>query len=77
MDTYQPFFYVIPKVEFAGSTLFQILYQQSNLKAVEWKNKFTDLSDTRGLGPRRLIFDCTESTISHKTLLKDWKRMKE
>jgi DNA polymerase elongation subunit (family B) len=69
IDNYQPTFYVLPKDEYAGADLFQILFQQSIVKKVEWEDKFTDLFDYRH-GLKKLICVYTESILYHKTLLK-------
>ncbi len=43
-DTYQPFFYILPRNEQEGQYLFHILSQQSAVKKVSWEeNKFTNL----------------------------------
>ena len=70
IDNYQPSFYVLPKDEYAGADLFQILSQQSIVKKVEWEDKFTDLFDYDRHGMKKLICVYTESILHHKTLLK-------
>ena len=43
-DSYQPFFYILPRNEQDGQYLFHILSQQSAIKKVSWEeNKFTNL----------------------------------
>ena len=69
IDTYQPSFYVLPKDEYAGADLFQILSQQSMVKNLEWEDKFTDLFDHDRHGMKKLICVYTESILHHKTLL--------
>jgi DNA polymerase elongation subunit (family B) len=69
IDNYQPHFYILPKDEYAGADLFQILSQQSIVK-VEWEEKFTDLFEYGGHGLKKLICVHTESIPYHKTLLK-------
>ena len=70
IDTYQPSFYVLPKDEYAGADLFQILSQQSIVKNLEWEDKFTDLFDHDRHGMTKLICVYTESILYHKTVLK-------
>jgi hypothetical protein len=70
IDTYQPTFFVLPKDEYAGADLFQILSQQSIVKNLGWEDKFTDLFDYDGYGMKKLICVFTESILYHKTLLK-------
>jgi hypothetical protein len=69
IDSYQPSFYVLPKDEYAGGDLFQILSQQSMVKNLEWQDKFTDLFDYDRQGMKKLICVYTESVLHHKTLL--------
>jgi DNA polymerase elongation subunit (family B) len=61
VDKYQPNFYVLPKDEFAGQALFQILSQVPMVEKVEWVQKFTDLFDIANHGIRRLISVYTKS----------------
>jgi hypothetical protein len=70
VDAYQPNFYILPKDEYAGSALFQILSQESPVKKVGWEYKFTDLFDPLNKGLKRLISVNPESTFSCKTLVK-------
>jgi DNA polymerase elongation subunit (family B) len=70
LDEYQPKFYVLPKDEFAGSALYQILSQESMVSNVEWTEKFTDLFDTANHDLRRLISVYTKSTRALNTLIK-------
>jgi DNA polymerase elongation subunit (family B) len=70
IDNYQPNFYVLPKDEYAGADLFQILSQLSIVKYVEWEDKFTDLFDIDGHGMKKLLCVCPESMQYYKTLLK-------
>ncbi len=70
IDTYQPSFYVLPKDEYAGADLFQILSQQSIVKNLEWEDKFTDLFDLDRHGMKKLICVYTESKLYHNTLVK-------
>jgi DNA polymerase elongation subunit (family B) len=61
LDRYYPNFYMLPKDEFAGGALFQILSQDPIVEKVEWVQKFTDLFDTANHGLRRLISINTKS----------------
>jgi DNA polymerase elongation subunit (family B) len=68
-DTYQPFFYVLPRNEQDGQYLFHILSQQSAIKKVSWEeNKFTNLFEE---GSRsKLICIVLESVQRYVALLK-------
>lgn len=70
IDAYQPHFYVLSRNEYAGADLFQILSQQSIVKKVEWKDKFTDLFDYNRHGTKKLICVYPESLLYYKTILK-------
>src|SRR5581483_8164410 len=70
MDKYQPNFYVLPKDEFAGEALFQMLSQEPMIVKVEWAQKFTDLFDTANHVTRRLISVYTKSTHTLNILIK-------
>ena len=70
IETYQPNFYVLPKNEYTGAELFQILSQQPKIKKVEWKNKFTDLFDYDRHGKKNLICVYPESVVYYKILPK-------
>ena len=69
-DNYQHTFYVLPKDEYAGADLFQILSQQSIVKKVQWGEKLTDLFDCDRHGMKKLICVYTESKLYQTTLLK-------
>jgi len=69
-DTDQPNFYILPKDESGGATLFQFLSQETNLKRVEWERKFTDLFDKGSRGLKRLISVYSDSIFSYNTLVK-------
>ena len=68
-DTYQPFFYILPRNQQDGQYLFHILSQQSAIKKVSWEeNKFTNLFEE---GVRRKLICVFPETIQyHTTLLK-------
>jgi DNA polymerase-2 len=69
IDTYQPFFYILPRNEHDGSYLFHILSQQSTIKKVSWEEcKFTDLFESGRKS--KLICVHLESVQHHETLLK-------
>ena len=68
-DSYQPFFYILPRNEQDGQYLFHILSQQSEIKKVSWKeNKFTNLFE-EGV-KRKLICVFPETVQDDTTLLK-------
>jgi DNA polymerase elongation subunit (family B) len=68
LDTYQHNFYALPKDEYTGAKLFQILSQQSMVKKVEWEDKFINSFD--GTKMERLICVYPESILYYKILLK-------
>jgi DNA polymerase elongation subunit (family B) len=68
-DSYQPFFYILPRNEQDGQYLFHILSQQSAIKKVSWEeNKFTNLFEE--CVRRRLICVFPETVQYYTTLLK-------
>ena len=68
-DSYQPFFYILPRNEYDGNYLFHVLSQQTVVKKVSWEeNKSTNLFDE--YSKRKLIRVTTESVQSYKVLLK-------
>ena len=68
-DTYQPFFYIIPRKEQDGQYLFHILSQQSAINKVSWEeNKFTNLFKDGGRS--KLICVVPESVQHYVSLLK-------
>jgi DNA polymerase elongation subunit (family B) len=68
-ETYQPFFYILPRNEQDGQYLFHILSQQSAIKKVSWEeNKFTNLFEE--CVRRRLICVFPETVQYYTTLLK-------
>src|SRR2546422_633916 len=69
-DTYQSTFYILPKDEYTGDALFQVLSQQSTVKKVEWQDKFTDLLDLDKRGMKRLICTYPESILQYKPIVK-------
>ncbi|MGB6526511.1 MAG: hypothetical protein WBF33_00240 [Candidatus Nitrosopolaris sp.] len=66
-DKYQPYFYILPRNERAGTELFHILSQQPRTR-VEWQRKLTDIFDA----DRHEILLCAylESTYYYNTLVK-------
>jgi DNA polymerase elongation subunit (family B) len=70
LDAYHPNFYVLPKDEFAGSALYQMLSQEFTVTKVEWVQKFTDIFDAVNHGIRRLISVYTKSSLAYRTLVK-------
>ena len=69
-DTYQSTFYILPKDEYTGDALFQVLSQQSTVKKVEWQDKFTDLLDLDKRVMKRLICTYPESILQYKPIVK-------
>jgi DNA polymerase elongation subunit (family B) len=68
-DTYQPFFYLLPRNEQDGQYLFRVLSQQSAIKKVSWEeNKLTNLFEEGGRS--RLICVVPESVQHYVALLK-------
>ena len=68
-DSYQPFFYILPRNEQDGQYLFHILSQQSAIKKVSWEeNKFTNLFKDGGRS--KLIYVVPESVQHYVSLLK-------
>jgi DNA polymerase elongation subunit (family B) len=68
-DLYQPFFYILPKNEYDGISLFHILSQQTIVKKVRWEeNKSTNLFEK--YSKKKLICVVLESVQSYTTLLK-------
>src|SRR5690348_1319867 len=68
LDEYQPNFYILPNN--AGSSLYQILSQESMVSNVEWTEKFTDLFDAADYGKRKVISVYVKSTSAYKTVIK-------
>lgn len=76
VDSYQPFFYILPKNEYDGSCLFQLLSQQPLVRKVSWEeDKSTDLFEK--YSRNRLICIVLESAQNYislvKKLEKDWR----
>ena len=69
IHNYQSTFLVLPKAEYTGDDLFQILSQQSIVKNLGWEDKFTDLFDYDRHGMKKLTCVYMESILLHKTLL--------
>jgi DNA polymerase-2 len=68
-DSYQPFFYILPRNEYDGASLFHILSQQSIVKKVNWEeNKSTNLFEE--YSKKELICVTSESVQSYTVLLK-------
>ncbi len=68
-DSYQPFFYILPRNEYDGTSLFHILSQQSIVKKVSWEeNKSTNLFEE--YSKKKLICVTSESVQSYTILLK-------
>jgi DNA polymerase elongation subunit (family B) len=68
-DSYQPFFYILPRNEYDGTSLFHILSQQSIVKKVDWEeHKSTNLFEE--YSRKKLICVVSESVQSYTVLLK-------
>jgi DNA polymerase elongation subunit (family B) len=68
-DTYQPFFYILPRNEQDGQYLFHILSQQSAIKKVSWEEtKFTNLFEE--YSKSKLICVFPETVQYYTTILK-------
>jgi DNA polymerase elongation subunit (family B) len=66
-DTYQPFFYILPKNEQDGHYLFHVLSQQSAIKKVSWEeNKLTNLFEE---GVRHKLICVFPETVQYYTTL--------
>jgi DNA polymerase elongation subunit (family B) len=69
IDSYQPFFYILPRNEYDARCLFQTLSQQSIVKKVSWEeNKFTNLFD-EGIKDK-LIYVFPDSIQYYSSILK-------
>lgn len=67
-DPYRPLFYILPRNEYDGISLFHILSQQTTIKKVRWEeNKSTNLFEE--YSKRRLICVHPESIQSYEILL--------
>ena len=68
-DSYQPFFYILPRNEYDGNYFFHVLSQQTIIKRIRWEeNKSTNLFEE--YSKRKLLVVTTESVQSYKVLLK-------
>jgi DNA polymerase-2 len=67
-DSYQPFFYILPRNEYDGISLFHILSQQPNVKKVRWEqNKSTNIFEE--YSKKKLICVFPESVGSYAAIL--------
>jgi hypothetical protein len=70
VDSYQPFFYILPRNEYDGIYLYQLLSQQPVVKKVSWEeNKSTNLFEEHK--KHRLIFVTLDSAQNYTTLIKN------
>jgi DNA polymerase-2 len=68
-NSYQPFFYILPRNEYDGASLFHILSQQAIVKKVSWEeDKSTNLFEE--YSKKKLICVTSESVQSYTVLLK-------
>ena len=69
-DSYQPFFYILPRNEYDGNYLSHVLSQQTVVKKVSWEeNKSANLFDE--YSKKILICILPESVQSYGVLLKN------
>jgi DNA polymerase elongation subunit (family B) len=68
VDLYQPFFYILPRNEYDGSCLFQILSQQPIIKRVSWESKSTNLFEE--YSKHKLLSVTLESAQSYASLVR-------
>jgi DNA polymerase elongation subunit (family B) len=69
VDSYQPFFYILPSNEYDGICLYQLLSQQPVVKKVSWEeNKSTNLFEEHK--KPRLIFVTLDLAQNYITLIK-------
>jgi hypothetical protein len=69
VDSYQPFFYILPRNEYDGISLYQLLSQQPVVKKVSWEeNKSTNLFEEHK--KYKLIFVTLDSAQNYTTLIK-------
>jgi DNA polymerase elongation subunit (family B) len=72
-DSYHPFFYILPRNDYDGASLFHILSQQSIVKKVSWEeNKSTNLFVE--YSKKKLICVTSDSVQSYTVLLKKLER---
>jgi DNA polymerase elongation subunit (family B) len=72
-DSYQPFFYILPRNDCDGNYLFHVLSQQSIVKKVRWEeNKSTNLFEE--YSKKKLICVVSESVQSYTILVKRLER---
>jgi hypothetical protein len=68
-DSYHPFFYILPRSQYDGASLFHILSQQSIVNKVSWEeNKSTNLFEE--YSKKKLICVTSDSVQSYTVLLK-------
>jgi DNA polymerase elongation subunit (family B) len=68
IDSYQPFFYVLPKNEYDGTCLYQLLSQQPIVERVVWESKSTNLFEEYS---KHKLFSVTlESAHSYTSLVR-------
>jgi DNA polymerase elongation subunit (family B) len=66
-DSYQPFFYVLPRNEYDGTSLFHILSQQAIVKKVSWEeDKSTNLFEEYS---KKKLFCVTSNSVQSYTVL--------
>jgi DNA polymerase elongation subunit (family B) len=75
-DSYQPFFYILPKTEYDGTCLFQLLSQQSLVKEISWEeSKSTNLFEKYSRNKLIcVVLELAQNYLSIvKKLEKDWR----
>jgi DNA polymerase elongation subunit (family B) len=68
IDSYQPFFYVLPKNEYDGTCLYQLLSQQTIVERVVWESKSTNLFEE--FSKHKLLSVTLESAQSYTSLVR-------
>jgi DNA polymerase elongation subunit (family B) len=67
-DPHQPFFYILPRNEYDGAWLYQLLSQQSIVKRVSWERKSTNLFEE--YSKHKLLTVTLESAQAYTSLVK-------
>jgi DNA polymerase elongation subunit (family B) len=68
VDQFQPFFYILPRNEYDGTCLYQLLSQQSIVQRVSWECKSTNLLEEYSM--HKLLSVALESVQAYTSLVK-------
>ena len=68
IDLFQPTFYILPRNEYDGTCLYQLLSQQSMVKKIGWVIKSTDLFEE--YSKHKLLSVTLESTQAYISLVR-------